>query len=136
MTFDLTGNFAYVTSQRTENSTVQGIYGGAIDPASGNLTTVAGSPFNASTAAQFGAVEASQGKFLLEAINGSPDLQLVPFAIDPTTGALTLVSGASGTLPSHTPSRRWWSSRHPCRQTDRGGALDDLRCIARGLRAS
>ncbi len=100
MTFDLTGNFAYVTSQRTENSTVQGIYGGAIDPATGNLTTVAGSPFNASTAAQFGAVEASQGKFLLEAINGNPNLQLVPFAIDPLTGALTLVSGASGTLPS------------------------------------
>jgi hypothetical protein len=100
MTFDLTGNFAYVTSQRTENSTDQGIYGGVIDPLTGNLTTVAGSPFTASAAASFGAVEVTQGKFLLEVINGNPDLQLVPFSIDPTTGALTLVSGASGTLPS------------------------------------
>ena len=106
MAFNPADTFAYVTSETDEYPAApNGIYGGAVDPATGNLTTVSGSPFASGIGASFGAAEPSQGKFLLEDSAGSGGTggdngQLLVYAIDPKTGALSAVSGVKGPLPS------------------------------------
>lgn len=58
--------FAYVSSGVGENHSQNGIYVGAADATTGNLTSISGSPFASGVGVDFGAVEPSQGKFLLE----------------------------------------------------------------------
>jgi 6-phosphogluconolactonase (cycloisomerase 2 family) len=106
LTFNPADTFAYVTSETNENpAEPNGIYGGTVDATTGNLTTVSGSPFASGTGAGFGAVEPTQGRFLLEDSAGSGGAsgnngQLLVYAIDPKTGALSAVSGVKGPLPS------------------------------------
>jgi hypothetical protein len=97
--FNPAANLAYVSSGVGESNTQNGIYGATID-ATGNLIEIAGSPFASGTGVQYGAVELSQGKFLIEDVTGSPNAQLLIYSIDTTTGALTQVSGVQATLPS------------------------------------
>ncbi len=106
MAFNPSDTFAYVTSETNENpAEPNGIYGGTVDATTGNLTTVSGSPFASGTGAGFGAVEPTQGRFLLEDSASSGGAsgnngQLLVYAIDPKTGALSAVSGVKGPLPS------------------------------------
>ena len=100
MTFNPVGTFAYVSSGKGESGgSPAGIYGGTID-ATGNLTLISGSPFASSAGVNYGAVEPSQGKFVIEDVNGTPNAQLLVYAIDPSTGALTQVAGVQASLPS------------------------------------
>lgn len=100
MTFDPGDKFAYVSSELNEVNNTNGIYAGTIDSTTGNLTLVTGSPFASGMGVAFGAVEASQGKFLLELTSGNTAAQLVAFTIDPATGALSQVSGVQASMPS------------------------------------
>ncbi len=99
--FNPTDTFAYVSSGVGEDNRQNGIYGGTVDPSNGNLTTINGSPFASGGNVGFGSVEASQGKFLLEQTSPpSSGGQVLVYTIDPSTGALSAVSGVKGTLPS------------------------------------
>jgi 6-phosphogluconolactonase (cycloisomerase 2 family) len=69
-----------------------------VDPATGNLTNVPGSPF---TSSLFGQVEPSQGKFLL--VLGPKPNTVGSYAIDPTTGALSQGSATTAPLPEPAP---------------------------------
>jgi 6-phosphogluconolactonase (cycloisomerase 2 family) len=97
--FDPTGKLAYVSSGVGESDTRNGIYGGSIDT-TGNLTLISGSPFASGGGVLFGAVEPSQGKFLIEATSGSSTAQLLVYSIDSSTSALSQVSGVEAALPS------------------------------------
>ena len=100
--------FGYVSSGPGESSSQKGIYGATVDATTGNLTNISGSPFGAGSGADFGAVEPSQGKFLLQhatvATSSGNTAQVLVYAIDPSSGALTQVSGVQPTLPSGTAS--------------------------------
>lgn len=101
--FNPADTFSYVTSGGGENNGPNGIYAAAVDPATGNLTNISGSPFATGTKASFGAVEPSQGKFLLEESGGGTignNGQVLVYAINSGTGALSTTSGAQGALPS------------------------------------
>lgn len=95
-------NFAYVSSNLGDTGQSNGIYGGVIDPTTGNLTNVSGSPFAASIDPLLGVVEPSQGKFLIELATKPTTFTLTAFTIDASTGALTQISG-TGT--SFTPTQ-------------------------------
>lgn len=92
ITFTPDDGFGYVNAK--------GIYAGAVDPSSGNLTNVPGSPFAASSG--YNVVEPTQGKFLI-GIGGVSELQLVDYTIDPSTGALSQVSGVGTPFTSTFP---------------------------------
>ena len=102
ITFTPDDTFAYVTAGRKQNSQAQGIYAGAVDSSTGNLPNVPGSPFASSAPPTFGVVEPTQGKFLI-GIGGISELQLVAYTIDPSTGALSQVSGVGAPLTSTNP---------------------------------
>jgi 6-phosphogluconolactonase (cycloisomerase 2 family) len=90
ISFTPADSFAYVTGQSGIIS-ASGIYGGMVDPATGNLTNVAGSPFGGQSGQlMFGVVEPSQGKFLI--VNELNPSSLSSWAIDATQGALSQVS--------------------------------------------
>jgi Lactonase, 7-bladed beta-propeller len=77
ITFTPADTFAYVTSSPFQ--TPNGIAAGAVDPVTGNLTNLSGSPFSTAWSAL---VEPSQGKFLIGLVgNGGGS-----YLIDPTTG--------------------------------------------------
>jgi 6-phosphogluconolactonase len=98
MAIDPTGKFLYVPYQFVVVNV--GVDGGlaaySIDPTSGALTAVPGSPFGIGGAPSSVAIDAS-GKFLIVSIfplgGGS---RLAVFSIDPATGALTSVPGSFG----------------------------------------
>ncbi len=88
------GGFVYVT-----NAGAKTVSAYAIDPSSGALTPVAGSPFAAGTVPSGIAVDAA-GKFAYLENAGSDNVSA--YSIDPTDGALTPVAGspfAAGTAP-------------------------------------
>lgn len=102
MTFHPADTFAYVTSGPNEGSPPDGIYAATVDPATGNLTEVSGSPFASGSNASFGSVEPSQGKFLME-VQGGGSLGangvVQVYAISSSTGAPSQLSGAQAKLP-------------------------------------
>jgi len=100
MAFNPADTFGYVTSGPGESQSANGIYVGAADATTGNLTNISSSPFAVGTAAQFGAVEPSQGKFLLQMARNSSTGEVLVYAIQPSTGALSQVTGVQATLPS------------------------------------
>ena len=102
ITFDPGDHFGYVSSRAGTLSGSGGIYAGTVDPTTGNLTNVTGSPFFAQAFPDFGSVEPSQSKFLFEAI-ASPSLQVTAYAIDANSGALSSVSVPGGTLGQSNP---------------------------------
>jgi len=74
------------------NSFNNGISGFSIDPTTGALTKIPGSPF-ANGRYPLGGVVDGQGKFLYTADN-NPVEKISSFSIDSTTGALTEISGS------------------------------------------
>ena len=97
ISFTPTDSFAYLIAGSSDQS-FPSIFAGMVDPTTGNLTNVAGSPFANNSFAQ---VEPSQGKFL---IGLGPIASTVgSYAIDPTTGALSQGFGATAPLPEPAP---------------------------------
>jgi 6-phosphogluconolactonase (cycloisomerase 2 family) len=85
-----TGKFAYVANTYSNN-----VSGYRIDPTTGALTAIAGSPFAAGS--QPGSVTVDPtGKFAYVANtdNVNPSSGVSAYTIDPTTGALTAISGS------------------------------------------
>jgi YVTN family beta-propeller protein len=84
-------NFVYVTNL-SASPALSSIAAFQMDPATGALTPIAGSPYlTGGTAAAVGTVDPT-GKFLFVSNSGSDNIQA--FAIDQVTGALTSVPGA------------------------------------------
>jgi hypothetical protein len=98
--FNPADTFALISSIKNVSVPQNGVYVGAVDPTTGNLTNVTGSPFASGIGVQFGAVEPSQGNFLLEFAGDSTGAQLLVYSINAQTGALTQVGGVQGALPS------------------------------------
>jgi DNA-binding beta-propeller fold protein YncE len=88
---DPTGKFAYVVNIEEFGLLNGGVTGYKIDPTTGALTAIAGSPFAAGETPISVAVDPT-GKFAYVANIDSNDVS--GFAIDPTTGALTAISGS------------------------------------------
>ena len=98
ISFTPNDSFAYLIAGSSNQSVTSNIYAAAVDPATGNLTNVPGSPF---TSSLFGQVEPSQGKFLL-GLGPKPNT-VGSYAIDPATGALSQGSGTTAPLPEPAP---------------------------------
>jgi 6-phosphogluconolactonase (cycloisomerase 2 family) len=102
ISFTPADSFAYLTSYSGANS-ASGIYGGVVDPATGNLTNVRGSPFHSpSGQPRLGLVEPSQGKFLIVIVVNPLPYTVTSWAIDGATGALSQVSGVLSPLGART----------------------------------
>jgi 6-phosphogluconolactonase (cycloisomerase 2 family) len=86
VTVEPAGKFVYVV---TECGATQGVWGYAIDEATGALTAVSGSPFASGTATR--AVAAAPNGQVLYVTDTNQ--QLRGYTINGTTGALTLISG-------------------------------------------
>jgi 6-phosphogluconolactonase (cycloisomerase 2 family) len=100
--FNPADTFAFVSSETDEDpSAPNGIYAATVNSTTGDLVAATGSPFASNAGAAFGSVEPTQGKFLLENVGGSTTRQVVVFAIDSSSGALSQVSGVAGVLPSN-----------------------------------
>jgi hypothetical protein len=100
ITFNPADTFAYaIGGANPEINSPNGIFGGAVG-SDGNLTTIPGSPFGSNLGSAFAGVEASQGGFLLDATSTTSSGQVLVYAINPSTGAVSQVSGVQGTLPS------------------------------------
>jgi 6-phosphogluconolactonase len=101
---DPTGQFLYVAGQAASvpNSGAPSgnlIYAYALDPTTGALSPVAGSPFSFADAPAAMDIESS-GKFLY--VSSASANRIYAFSIDPTSGALTAVTGSpfvTGTTP-------------------------------------
>ena len=102
ISFTPANTFSYITNSSGNPNSAVAIYAGAVDPSTGNLANVPGSPFATSSHPTFGVVEPSQGKFLI-VIGGAPALQLLAYTIDPSTGALSQVSGVGTPFTSTFP---------------------------------
>jgi 6-phosphogluconolactonase (cycloisomerase 2 family) len=104
VTVDPTGQFLYVANSDVENGSISVL---TIDPATGGLTAVAGSPFADIENPGSVAVDAS-GRFAYAA-NTQPvpdsgeQYEMPSFAIDPATGALSPLNSSSN-LGAGTPS--------------------------------
>ena len=81
------GKFLYTMNGANGGGTVADISAFQVDPTSGALTQVSGSPFPGSAIPLFAAVHPS-GNFLYAIVAGE-GFAVEPFSIDPTTGALT-----------------------------------------------
>jgi 6-phosphogluconolactonase len=91
---DPSGRFAYVT-----NFTGNNVSGYTIDPSTGALTAIAGSPFTAGHFPTSVMVDLS-GRFVY--VTNGTDNNISGYAIDPATGALTTIVGspfAAGIFP-------------------------------------
>ncbi len=92
---DPTGTFLYVSNL---NDSMGGISAYTIDPASGALTAVAGSPFptQVNFPGPHGLAIGAGGKFLYVGMSGSVNANHVvsAFSIDPATGKLTQLAGS------------------------------------------
>lgn len=97
ISFTPTDSFAYVLDLGGNDITFpSGFYGGVVDPASGNLTNVPGSPFATGGFPVFAVVEPSQGLFMIYTVRqGSGPDTITSCAINPDTGALTQVAGVA-----------------------------------------
>lgn len=95
ISFTPTGSFAYVVDLGANDVTFpSGFYGGVVDPASGNLTNIPGSPFVTEGFPVFAVVEPSQGLFMIYTVKqGSGPDTITSWAMNPNTGALTQVTG-------------------------------------------
>lgn len=104
--FTPTNAYAYVANSGT-GSLVNGLFGAAVDPATGNLTNVPGTPVATQNQLAPGAVfvEPTQGKFVIE-LGSAFSNEFFSWAIDPATGALTQVSGVA--LPITQPN--WYKA--------------------------
>jgi 6-phosphogluconolactonase (cycloisomerase 2 family) len=94
LAIDVTGKFLYLASHGANNVTAY-----SIDPPTGALAPLAGSPTAAGTGPNDVAVDFS-GKFLYVANGGSNNVSV--FTINSASGALTEVSGspfAAGNVP-------------------------------------
>lgn len=93
MVIDPTGNFLYVSySSPVVNGSQGDVAAFSIDPSSGALTAVPGSPFSLSGTPFSVAIDAS-GKFLIVSATGTGNC-LDVFSIDRGTGTLALVAGS------------------------------------------
>jgi 6-phosphogluconolactonase (cycloisomerase 2 family) len=90
MTTDMYGNFLYVANQGT-NSVPGNVAAFTINPTTGALSKVTGSPFSTGSAPTGVAVEAT-GRVLYVGTSG--DDSISAYYINPATGALTPVGGA------------------------------------------
>jgi 6-phosphogluconolactonase (cycloisomerase 2 family) len=104
LALDPTAPFAYVSSAGTGGT---GVYGFSVDPTTGALTALTGNPFptgpaGSATAAepQFITIDPS-GKYGYTADQGTGTI--TGFAIDPTTGALTPLTGSPYVMPGGKP---------------------------------
>lgn len=104
LAIDPTGPYAYVSSAGTGGT---GVYGFSIDPTTGALTPLTGSPFptgpaGSSTAAepQFINIDPS-GKYAYTADQGTGTI--TGFVIDPTSGALTATPNSPYVMPGGKP---------------------------------
>jgi 6-phosphogluconolactonase (cycloisomerase 2 family) len=92
MSLDPGSNRAYLTIQIY--GPYSGVYGAVVDPNTGNLTVVAGP--SAASYPRLAVVEPSQGKFLfVYGLYGS----YAVYSIDPSTGAISPMSGSTGSVP-------------------------------------
>jgi len=82
------GKFLYTMNSANCCRTVDTISAFQLDPTSGALTQVSGSPFPAGAVPLFAAVNPN-GNFLYAIEGGEGCCAVVPFSIDPTTGALS-----------------------------------------------
>jgi 6-phosphogluconolactonase len=100
MSFDPGSQFVYLTINiyRPYN----GVYGYAVDPTTGNLTRLTGPVPGPNPGAAV--VEPSQGRFLFVYSSYSGAV-IATYAIDATTGALTMVSATSVSSPFSYPVR-------------------------------
>ena len=105
ISFTPTDSFAYVLDLGANDIMFpSGFYGGAVDPASGNLTNVPGSPFVTEGSPVFAVVEPSQGLFMICTVKqGSGPDTITSWAINPNTGALTQLTGAATPVPLAAP---------------------------------
>ncbi len=87
---DPAGRFIYALIRDPESYLDSGLHAFAIDPASGALTEVAGSPFVAGTLG--GLAVHSTGKFVY--VTDTAQSRVIRFAIDAATGALTETVGS------------------------------------------
>jgi 6-phosphogluconolactonase len=97
MAFDPAGKFAYVTNV---NSGTISIF--AIDPTSGALSAIQGSPFQDPDGAPYPATVDPAGKFLYVGNVGGNNISV--FAINPISGAITPIAGSpfpAGSYPSY-----------------------------------
>ena len=97
ISFTPTDSFAYVVDFGANGITFpSGFYGGVVDPASGNLTNVPGSPFVTEGSPVFGVAEPSLGLFMIYTVRqGSGPDTITSWAINPNTSALTQVTGVA-----------------------------------------
>ena len=88
MAVDATGKFAYVANEMSNN-----VSGYTINPTTGALTAISGSPFPLFPGIRpFSVTADPTGKFVYVANFNSDNVS--GFAIDPSTGALTAISGS------------------------------------------
>lgn len=105
ISFTLPDSFAYVLDLGGNSITyTPGFYAGAVDPASGNLTNVPGSPFATDDLPVFAVMEPSQGRFIIYVVRqGSGPPTITAWSINPNTGALKQASGVATALPVASP---------------------------------
>ena len=93
VTVDPTNRFVYQVGGNTD-----GVFGYSINPTTGALTKIAGSPFISELSAPFGVAVDPTGRFLLVVDSVScptcTPQGITVFAISPSSGALTLVPGS------------------------------------------
>ncbi len=97
---DPSGKFLYVVNGSLENFSGDNVSGYTINPTTGALTPITGSPFPAGSGPEYVAVDPS-GKFVY--VTNSISDTLSGYAINPATGALTAIAGspfAAGSAPA------------------------------------
>lgn len=105
MSFDPGSQYVYLAINIYRS--YDGVYGAKVDPSTGNLTYVAG--FAPGSLLHAAVVEPSHGRFVFVntwvASSSSSGPAIVTYAIDATTGALTMVPGAGASTPFLYPVR-------------------------------
>ncbi len=92
------GTFLYGASQVLGST--NGVWAGSISPTTGAVTLVSGSPFGAIALSALAIDPSASFLFAVNDNGGNvPNSSLLSFAIDPTTGALTLLNSAAYNSP-------------------------------------
>jgi 6-phosphogluconolactonase len=101
LTVDPSGGFLYATIPSTSLGASNQVFGYAIDPLTGVLSPIAGSPFSAGESPVSAAADAS-GRFLYVAnnANSADGNSISGFSIYATTGVLTRAPGTPVSAPS------------------------------------
>jgi len=95
VTIDPSGQFAYFGGYASTALNSPGLYGFTINPTSGALTAVAGSPWMIGNPATTVTIDPT-GQFVYVPSGSS----IYAFTINPTTGALTAIAGSPFTIPA------------------------------------